>query len=67
MRKYLFLAVLLFGLKLSAQELNCVVFINHSEIGVSNKKIFDTMQNDIFEYMNNTKWTDNTVITDHSF
>ncbi len=57
MRKYLFLAVLLFGLKLSAQELNCVVFINHSEIGVSNKKIFDTMQNDIFEYMNNTKWT----------
>lgn len=45
------------GLKVSAQELNCVVFINSAEIGVSNKKIFDTMQNDIFEYLNNTIWT----------
>ena len=57
MRKVLIIGLLLFGLKLSAQELNCVVFINSAEIGVSNKKIFDTMQNDIFEYMNNTKWT----------
>lgn len=57
MRKFLILVVFIFGLKLSAQELNCIVFINHAEIGISNKKIFDTMQNDIFEYMNNTKWT----------
>ncbi len=57
MRKVLIIGLLLFGLKLSAQELNCVVFINSAEIGVSNKKIFDTMQNAIFEYMNNTKWT----------
>lgn len=57
MRKFLILVVIIFGLKLSAQELNCIVFINHAEIGISNKKIFDTMQNDIFEYMNNTKWT----------
>lgn len=42
---------------LRSQELNCVVFINHSEIGISNKKIFETLQNDIFEYMNNTRWT----------
>ena len=57
MRKILILLVFIFGMKVSAQELNCVVFINHAEIGVSNKKLFDTMQNDIFEYMNNTKWT----------
>ena len=57
MRKFTFLAVFIFGMNVSAQELNCVVFINHSEIGVSNKKIFETMQNDVFEYMNNTKWT----------
>ncbi|MGI9532066.1 DUF4835 family protein [Lutimonas sp.] len=57
MPKFTLIIVLFFGLNLSAQELNCVVFINHAEIGVSNKKIFDTMQNDIFEYMNNTKWT----------
>ena len=57
MRKFLVLIIFVFVCKLSAQELNCVVFINHAEIGISNKKIFDTMQNDIFEYMNNTKWT----------
>jgi hypothetical protein len=51
-------------MKLSAQELNCVVLINSAEIGVSNRKIFDTMQNDIFEYMNNTKWT-NSVYKTH--
>lgn len=42
---------------LSSQELNCVVFINDAEVGVSNRKIYETMQNAIFEYMNNTKWT----------
>ena len=57
MRKFFIGIVLIFGLQLSAQELNCVVYINDAEIGISNKKIFDTMQNDIFEYMNNTKWT----------
>lgn len=57
MRKFLIIGLLLFGMNLSAQELNCVVFINSAEIGVSNRKMFETMQNDIFEYMNNTKWT----------
>lgn len=60
MRNYILIIVLLVGMKVSSQELNCVVFINHAEIGISNKKIFDTMQNDIFEYMNNTKWTTST-------
>jgi len=57
MRKILILLVFIFGMKVSAQELNCVVYINDAEIGVSNKKLFETMQNDIFEYMNNTRWT----------
>jgi len=57
MRKFLVIGLLFFGLNVSAQELNCVVYINSAEIGISNKKIFDTMQNDIFEYLNNTKWT----------
>lgn len=57
MPKLVFIILLFFGTHLSAQELNCVVFINSAEIGISNKKIFDTMQNDIFEYLNNTKWT----------
>ena len=57
MLRVVFIILMFSGLSTSAQELNCMVFINHSEIGVSNKKIFETMQNDIFEYMNNTRWT----------
>lgn len=57
MRKIIFIFLFLAGFSASSQELNCVVFINHAEIGVSNRQLFETMQNDIFEFMNNTKWT----------
>jgi len=57
MYRYLILFFILIGFKSNAQELNCVVNINSAEIGISNKQVFVTMQNAIFEYMNNTKWT----------
>lgn len=57
MFRYLTFTLLIFALKLNAQELNCVVTINTAEIGVSNKQVFTTMQSAIFEYMNKTKWT----------
>ena len=60
MLRYLIILLLFSVGILRSQELNCIVNINHAEIGISNKKIFDTMQNDIFEYMNNTKWTNAT-------
>lgn len=49
--------IVLLGFKGVSQELNCIVNVNDAEVGISNRKIFETMQNDIFEYMNNTKWT----------
>ncbi len=49
--------VLLLGFRGTSQELNCIVNVNDAEVGISNRKIFETMQNAIFEYMNNTKWT----------
>ncbi len=58
MRKILIIAFLLVDSLVRSQELNCVVYINDIEIGVSNRQIFTTMQNAISEYMNNTKWTD---------
>jgi hypothetical protein len=48
---------MLTGLRGTSQELNCIVNVNDAEVGFSNRKIFETMQNAIFEYMNNTKWT----------
>ncbi len=41
-----------------AQELNCQVTINSSQIqGTDLKQITDQMQKVIFEFMNNTRWT----------
>src|SRR6218665_3740993 len=60
MKKYLYilLCATLSG-SLSAQELNCDVKINYSQIqGSANKQIFDQLEKSIYEFMNNTnKWT----------
>lgn len=58
MHRVLLFWSLFLSLNVVAQELNCIININDAEVGISNRKIFETMQNDIFEYMNNTKWTD---------
>lgn len=57
MAKLISIILLIFTIHVKSQELNCVVNINSDEIGVSNKQVFVTMQNAVFEYMNNTKWT----------
>lgn len=46
-----------------AQELNCQIEIDFTQIQGSNyKQIFDQMKNSVFQFMNNTKWT-NDVFT----
>lgn len=57
MRKFLWIAFFFLGFSGMSQELNCMVNVNIDQVGISNRKLFETMQNDIFEYMNNTKWT----------
>jgi hypothetical protein len=56
-----FITVLLFGLScafIRAQELNCQVQINTSQIqGSTNKQIFTQLETAIYEFMNNRKWT----------
>lgn len=43
---------------LDAQELNCRVEVNASQIEGTNKSVFETLQSAINEYVNTTKWTD---------
>src|SRR5438132_1700110 len=51
---FLFVTVL----QTKAQELNCQVNINTEQIqGSTNKQIFEQMKKAVFEFMNNTKWT----------
>lgn len=42
----------------SAQELNCRVEVNTSQLEGTNKSIFETLQSAINEYVNTNKWTD---------
>ena len=46
------------------QEFRCNVSISSSRIEGTNKQIFETMRTDIYEFMNNRKWSDNIFTTD---
>ncbi len=52
----LFAFVLISNIVVS-QELNCQIQVNSQKIEGTNKKIFQTLQTTIFEFINNTRWT----------
>jgi hypothetical protein len=39
------------------QELRCNIQVNSSQIQGTNKQVFQTLQNALYEFMNNTAWT----------
>lgn len=41
-----------------AQELECNVSVMSSQIQGTNKQVFDTMRKALYEFVNNTKWSD---------
>ena len=51
--------VIILSLEVNAQELNCTVQINSTQVQGSDKSVFDAMQKSIFEFMNAQKWTNN--------
>src|SRR5436190_17864014 len=58
MRKLLLTLLLICPVVISyAQELNCQVQVITPRIQSSDKKIYTTLQEAIFELVNNTKWT----------
>lgn len=46
-----------FSLQLHAQELNCRVQINSQKIQGTSRQVFTNMRTVIYEFMNNTRWT----------
>jgi hypothetical protein len=54
---YLFAILILCSEAISSQELNCNVQISAQKIQGSNRQVFESMQRDIYEFMNNTVWT----------
>ena len=47
-----------------AQELNCTVTVNSSQISGTDKKVYESMQKAFFEFMNSTKWTNDIFKTE---
>ncbi len=60
MKRLLLIVILIFTgfTKAYLQELNCRVQVFAQQIQTSNKHIFESMQKDIYEFVNNRKWTD---------
>jgi hypothetical protein len=59
--KYISLIILTFLVLTAncfAQELRCNVTVSAQRIQGANQNLFQTMQSDIYEFMNNRKWTD---------
>ncbi|MBN2667170.1 MAG: DUF4835 family protein, partial [Bacteroidales bacterium] len=57
--KGFFLLILLvqFAGIIQSQELNCNVQVSAQKIQGSNRQVFESMQRDIYEFMNNTVWS----------
>ncbi|MDP2338023.1 MAG: DUF4835 family protein [Bacteroidota bacterium] len=66
MKRFLiFLAVFLVCQNsLIAQELRCNISISAQKIQGANRTMFETMQSDLYEFMNNRKWTDHQYAMD---
>lgn len=57
---YLLIVVIFFyGYSVSGQELNCSVQVSAQRIQGSNREVFQEMQKALYEFMNNTVWTNN--------
>jgi hypothetical protein len=58
-RIYLFFAFIFITQgSLIAQEFRCNISISAQKIQGANRTMFETMQSDLYEFMNNRKWTD---------
>lgn len=57
MRSLLVIVFLLLSQLISAQELNCDVVVNAQQTGNENVQVFKTLEKQLNEFVNNTRWT----------
>lgn len=60
MRNILIVLIFSFGIVGFSQELNCNVVVNAQQTGNENLQIFKTLEKQLKEFVNNTKWTSKT-------
>ncbi len=51
--------LLMFARQAAAQELRCNIQIVSEQVQGTNKKVFETLQQAVYEFMNNRSWTNN--------
>lgn len=61
MRNILVLFLFLCTITINSQELNCQITVNFDQISGSNRQVFETLETTISEFVNQKKWTTNTV------
>ncbi|MEM7186234.1 MAG: DUF4835 family protein [Bacteroidota bacterium] len=62
MRRLLFLIIaVISGVSMQAQELNATVTIDAEQTGQPNFQVFRTLQNELTEFLNNTRWTNQEI------
>lgn len=65
MKKILIISLfLLAGIPAGAQELRCNLSVNNSKIPGTNQSIFNTLQKDLRDFINNTAWSNNRFASD---
>tara|TARA_B110000879_G_scaffold63648_1_gene89704 strand:+ start:1483 stop:2373 length:891 start_codon:yes stop_codon:yes gene_type:complete len=57
MRNLIYLVALLISFSMSSQELNCTVVVNAQQTGNENVQVFKTLEKQLNEFVNNTRWT----------
>jgi hypothetical protein len=65
--KVRFIILIVFAIsewRASAQELNCRVVIDHTQVNISDPSVFKEMESDFSEFMNNRRWTTDEFQTD---
>lgn len=60
-KTFILLILSLFLLKAQSQELLCNVEVSSQQIQGSDRRIYETMKNAIYEFMNNQNWTNYTL------
>ena len=61
MRITVILLLLLLFSDISGQELICNIRVNANQIQTSDRKVFQTMQTEIYEFINNKNWTSTNI------
>lgn len=57
MRKIIFVFLLLAGLVVHSQQLNCTVTVNSQQMANPNQQVFKTLQTALTDFVNTTDWT----------